>query len=108
MGGVADNYGRRNTYLLSLFFSSLGCIVLYLAHHLTLIISAAIMLFGVSRAVYSGTLDAWFYERFQCTKGKHSYHSALAKINMIVTLGLATGSLIGGCLPNIAKNSPFT
>ncbi|WP_245696573.1 MFS transporter [Vibrio xiamenensis] len=106
LGGVADRYGRKNTYLVSLLLNSFACIVLYFAYHLALITLAAVLL-GVARAVYSGTLDAWFYDRFQYTQGNGSYHSALAKINVVVTLGLAIGSLIGGWLPDIAKNSPF-
>jgi MFS family permease len=70
----------------------------------TFVLLAAALL-GASRAVYSGTLDAWLYDAFHQVEGKQTYHSALAKINVAVTIGLAVGSLIGGWLPDIASNS---
>lgn len=106
LGGVADTYGRRKTYLLSLLVSTSGCIVLYNAHDLPFILIAA-MLLGLSRAVYSGTLDAWFYDRFQHKQGDHSFHAALAKVSVMITIGLAVGSLIGGALPDSAIYSFF-
>ncbi len=105
LGSLADTYGRRRTYLVSLLLNSLGCFVLYLANEVTFVLLAAALL-GASRAVYSGTLDAWFYDAFHQAQGKQTYHSVLAKINVAVTIGLAVGSLIGGWLPDIAFNSP--
>lgn len=105
LGSLADTYGRRRTYLVSLLLNSLGCFVLYLANEVTFVFLAAALL-GASRAVYSGTLDAWFYDAFHQAQGKQTYHSALAKINVAVTIGLAFGSLIGGWLPDIAFNLP--
>ncbi len=104
LGSLADTYGRRGTYLVSLLLNTLGCFVLYLANEVTFVLLAAALL-GASRAVYSGTLDAWFYDVFHQAQGKQTYHSALAKINVAVTIGLAVGSLIGGWLPDIASNS---
>lgn len=103
LGSLADTYGRRRTYLVSLLLNGLGCLALYLANDFTLVL-LAVALLGSSRAVYSGTLDAWFYDAFHHAQGVQSYHSALAKINVAVTIGLAVGSLIGGWLPDIASN----
>ncbi|MEI8593175.1 MFS transporter [Photobacterium sp. Hal280] len=104
LGGVADTYGRRKTYLISLLVNILGCIVLYFADGLPLILIAA-MLLGTAKAVYSGTLDAWFYDSFRRQPGQQSFHSAIATINVFVTLGLAAGSLIGGWLPDFSTRS---
>lgn len=104
LGGVADTYGRRKTYLFSLLVNILGCIVLYFADGLPLILLAA-MLLGTAKAVYSGTLDAWFYDNFRRQPGHQSFHSAIATINVFVTLGLAVGSLLGGWLPDFTTRS---
>ncbi|MBV7263839.1 MFS transporter [Photobacterium sp. WH24] len=104
LGGVADTYGRRKTYLISLLVNILGCIVLYFADGLPFILIAA-MLLGTAKAVYSGTLDAWFYDSFRRQPGQQSFHSAIATIHVFVTLGLAAGSLIGGWLPDFASRS---
>lgn len=99
LGGVADKFGRKRVYLLSLVVNVLGCIALYLASDLLLLMASAILL-GASRAIYSGTLDAWFYDSFSKAQGQLSYHQAISIINVVVTVGLALGSLIGGWLPN--------
>ncbi|WP_330960707.1 MFS transporter [Photobacterium sp. 53610] len=106
LGGIADTYGRRKTYLFSLLMNILGGIVLFIADSLPLILFAAALL-GASNAVYSGTLDAWFYDSSRHTQGNQSFHSALAIINVFVTIGLATGSLIGGWLPDSSASSFF-
>lgn len=99
LGGVADKYGRKNTYLFSLLVNVLGCIALYFATDLKLLLCAAFLL-GSARAIYSGTLDAWFYDSFQSLPGEQAFHNAVAKVNVMVTIGLAAGSLIGGLLPD--------
>ncbi|WP_087025084.1 MFS transporter [Thaumasiovibrio subtropicus] len=100
LGSVADKYGRRSTYILSLWVSILGNMLLLAANHLLSITLAATLL-GAARALYSGTLDAWFYQRFHELNDDQpdNFHSALAKVNIAVTLGLAFGALIGGALP---------
>ncbi|WP_428774405.1 MFS transporter [Vibrio sp.] len=104
LGGVADKYGRKNTYLWSLVVNIFGCIALYFAADVyTLMLSA--FLLGGARAIYSGTLDAWFYDRFNSAQGGLTYHQAIAKVNVLVTLGLALGALIGGWLPDYVVES---
>ncbi|MFB9216211.1 MFS transporter [Vibrio sinaloensis] len=104
LGGVADQVGRRKTYLCSLLVTAFGVTaLLFSASFISIVFSAALL--GAARAIYSGTLDAWFYDAYALTCGATSYHSALAKVNVWVTLGLAIGSLIGGYLPNIASDS---
>lgn len=100
LGGVADKYGRKNIYLLSLVVNAMGCLVLYFAENSLLLILIAAFLFGSSRAIYSGTLDAWFYDKFHSINGNVSYHKAISIINVMVTIGLAFGSLLGGILPD--------
>lgn len=106
LGGVADKYGRRNTYLFSLLVNVSGCIALYFATDLKLLLCAAFLL-GSARAIYSGTLDAWFYDSFQSLPGKQEFHNAVAKVNVMVTIGLAAGSLIGGLLPDFVARTPL-
>ncbi|KHT62064.1 hypothetical protein RJ45_19265 [Photobacterium gaetbulicola] len=104
LGGVADRYGRKATYLGSLVVNILGCSALLYVTELVEVLFSAFML-GASRAIYSGTLDAWFYDAFQqcrqqCRQRKLTFHTAQSYVNMSVTLGLALGSLLGGWLPD--------
>ncbi|MFT5708956.1 MAG: DHA1 family quinolone resistance protein-like MFS transporter [Oceanospirillaceae bacterium] len=104
LGSVADKYGRKNTYLFSLIVNTLGCVALYFATDLSLLLVAAFLL-GGARAIYSGTLDAWFYDSFHKTEGELTYHQAISKVNVMVTVGLALGSILGGWLPDYVVNS---
>lgn len=106
VGGLADTIGRKKTYSYSLVLTLLGCLNLLYANSLSSILISAMFL-GASRAVYSGTLDAWFYDAFARIPGDNSYHTAMAKVNVFVTVGLATGCLLGGVLPNSMVSSYF-
>ncbi len=106
VGGLADTIGRKKTYSYSLVLTLLGCLNLLYANSLSSILISATFL-GASRAVYSGTLDAWFYDAFARIPGDNSYHTAMAKVNVFVTVGLATGCLLGGVLPNSMVSSYF-
>ncbi|WP_456294808.1 MFS transporter [Vibrio sp. AK197] len=100
LGGIADKYGRRNIYLLSLVVNVIGCLTLYFASDSFLLIITAAFFLGTSRAIYSGTLDAWFYDTFHTIRGELTYHKAISIVNVMVTIGLAIGSLVGGWLPD--------
>ncbi|WP_353500105.1 MFS transporter [Vibrio sp. CB1-14] len=112
LGSLADKYGRKLTYLLSLLLNLVGAISLYFAANIQTFCLTAIIL-GAARAVYSGTLDAWFYDYFQASSGTKTFHSASAIVNLMTTLGLAIGAYLGGLLPNIgiavlhSANSPY-
>ncbi|MFS1465905.1 MFS transporter [Vibrio lentus] len=106
VGGLADTIGRKKTYSYSLVLTLLGCLNLLYANSLSSILISAMFL-GASRALYSGTLDAWFYDAFARIPGDNSYHTAMAKVNVFVTVGLATGCLLGGVLPNSMVSSYF-
>lgn len=102
LGGIADKYGRKKIYLLSLVVNILGCFILYLASNSFFTIIIAAFFLGASRAIYSGTLDAWFYDTFHTAKGNLTYHKAVSIVNVVITIGLAIGSLLGGWLPDYA------
>ncbi|MGF1737043.1 MFS transporter [Photobacterium satsumensis] len=112
LGGIADRYGRKTIYLLSLIINILGCCVLLYASGIGPLLVAACFL-GASRAIYSGTLDAWFYDSFQLcpahdpenSRGMLTFHSAQAYVYVSVTVGLAAGSVFGGWLPDYMVTS---
>ncbi|ORT51216.1 hypothetical protein ST37_07700 [Vibrio sp. qd031] len=110
LGGMADRFGRMRTYQCSLLVNIAGFTALYFATDFTSLIIAASFL-GAARAIYSGTLDAWFYDAFKhagsSTEAELNYHSALARVNVFLTLGLALGSLLGGILPSTNLSADF-
>ncbi|WP_260261419.1 MFS transporter [Vibrio intestinalis] len=106
LGVLADKIGRLTTYLVSLAVMILGSVALLIADSFISVAFAALLL-GSARAIYSGTLDAWFYDAFSLAKGKMTFHRALAKVNFMVTIGLALGALAGGYLGRWAPFIPF-
>ncbi|MCL9779952.1 MFS transporter [Vibrio sp. S4M6] len=106
LGRFADTFGRKHTYLISLVVSILGYSVFYVSSGFTEL-AISVCLLGMSRAVYTGTLDAWFYDAFKNTSGNRTYFSCLALVNVMTTLGLATGSLIGGQVAKYSSYIPF-
>jgi MFS family permease len=64
---------------------------------------AGYLLYGVARALSSGSMDAWFVDEFALHHPDGNLQQALAKANVIIPLGLAVGSLVGGALPMLAS-----
>lgn len=98
-GGVADRHGRKVVYQLSMGVNCIGTSSLLFASSLLPII-AAVVLLGLSRALYSGTLDAWFYDRFIGLKGNFDYFKATSIVSVFITIGLSLGALTGSYLPS--------
>ncbi|MCX4025879.1 MFS transporter [Endozoicomonas sp. SM1973] len=98
LGGVADQYGRKLVYQLSLVMNSIGIGVVLIANgFLSILLGVALL--GLARAMYSGTLDAWFYDAFTKAEGEMDFHQSTSYVVFAVTAGLAIGSLSGGILP---------
>jgi MFS family permease len=99
-GGLADTIGRKRTYLLSCVFSLLAGFALLISWDL-LTAALALVVYGVARALSSGTMDAWFVDEFKKEHGEQGLQKALAKAGFFTPLALACGSLLGGALPMI-------
>jgi DHA1 family quinolone resistance protein-like MFS transporter len=99
-GGLADSYGRKNVALLSQAFSLLSNLVLIVAFALPWFFLGAFLL-GVSRALNSGSLDAWYVDSLQADDQDVDLQAALAQANTITLLALGAGTLAGGALPSL-------
>lgn len=99
-GSLADRLGRKKVFLIGeacLFFVVIG---FWLADSFqALLLVMAIN--GLSTALFSGTIDALFVERFNQTKGASSTNlmEAQAQVGMFQVLGLAIGAVSAGLLP---------
>jgi len=100
-GGLSDSIGRKRVYIYSLMVSMISGTVLLLATGLPMFL-AGYLLYGVARALSSGSMDAWFVDEFALHHPDGNLQEALAKANVIIPLGLAVGSLVGGALPMLA------
>ncbi len=102
-GIMADVIGRKKTFCLSLFVSLLSFLFILIGHGV-LIMCIGIILYGVSRALFSGSFDALFIDSYIDTFGKDKLHSITTRLSVLSTLGLSVGALSGGFFPKIVND----
>ncbi|MCT8161390.1 MFS transporter [Pseudoruegeria sp. SHC-113] len=99
-GGVADSLGRKPVFL-SAVVASLISIALFLSSSGFPGLALSFAFIGFGRALRSGTLDAWFVEGFWAAAPRVDVQPALARAQWANALGLATGAVLGGLLPDV-------
>jgi MFS family permease len=99
-GGMADAIGRKRVYTASLGVSMLALIFLLFGRDF---ISLAIgfVIYGVARALSSGSIDAWFVDEFNREHPEGNLQKALGTANVFIPIGLALGALVGGLIPTL-------
>lgn len=97
-GGLADALGRKRVYLFSLIATLLGVITVAVGRGFWQIVPG-IVLWGIGRALSSGTIDAWFVDEFHRLAPEGNLQQATAVANVFIPIGLCLGSLLGGVLP---------
>lgn len=97
-GGLADSIGRKTVNVISLFVLLFAFISLTLSEGI-LSFYFSFSLLGASRALSSGTLDAWFVEALG-VEDSGKLQKAFALHGVFITLGLGAGSFLGGALPS--------
>lgn len=99
-GGLADSIGRKPVFLTAVV-ASLISIVLFLSTSNLYVLAVSFAFIGFGRALRSGTLDAWFVETFRAKAPDVDVQPALAKAQWANAVGLASGAVLGGLLPDI-------
>ncbi len=99
-GGLADSIGRKPVFLTAVI-ASLISLMLFLSSSNFYVLAFSFAFIGFGRALRSGTLDAWFVETFKTTAPNVDVQPALAKAQFANAIGLATGAILGGLLPDI-------
>ncbi len=99
-GGLADTIGRKPVFLAAVV-ASLASLALFLATSDFTVLAVSFALIGFGRALRSGTLDAWFVERFKAEAPNVDVQPALARAQWANATGLAVGAVLGGLLPDV-------
>jgi len=97
-GGLADTIGRKRVYILSRIFQIVTGGILLVANGFPLVMAAFITM-GISRALSSGSMDAYFIDALESAGKGEDLQRPLALMGMFAPAGIAAGSLLGGWLP---------
>ncbi|MEL7646757.1 MAG: MFS transporter [Sedimentibacter sp.] len=100
-GIMADVFGRKKTFCLSLLISSIGFAIIYFGRGF-LAMCAGIMFYGFSRALASGSFDALFIDYYIEHNGSDKLHNITTRLAVLEALGLAAGAISGGFFPKLA------
>jgi len=102
-GIIADLMGRKKTFCLSLIMSLIFSAVIFGGHGF-LILCIGISVYGLSRALSSGSFEALFIDSYINEFGKDKLHNITTRLNVLDAMGLSAGALTGGFFPDISKN----
>ncbi len=100
-GIMADMIGRKKTFSLSLIISAISFMFILFGQGLVLM-CIGMMLYGLNRALASGSFDALFIDTYINSFGKEKLHNITTRLSILEASGLLAGAISGGYLPKIS------
>ena len=100
-GIMADVFGRKKTFVLSLATFAVS-FLLFLTSKGLISLCIVMMLYGLGRALGSGSYDALFIDYYIDNFGKDKLHNITTRLSVLEALGLSAGALSGGFFPKIS------
>ena len=97
-GSLADIIGRKQVTIWAALLMMFGFGVFLTAFSFPMLLLGG-MIYGASRALASGALDAWFVDTVQAHDPEIDLQPLFAKAGAMTLLGLALGTLLGGIIP---------
>jgi len=104
-GGLADAVGRKRVALVAFALAALYNLVFLFAFSFPTLL-LAMFLYGVSRALSSGALDAWFVDALQAADARVDLQASLAGAETVSLLALGLGTVLGSALPRLFAGLP--
>lgn len=106
LGGLADGIGRKPVFMLSVvaFLLSILTLILFDGYWPTML---SLVFMGARMALMSGTLSAWFVEKFKRLAPEFSTQPVLAKNQFASACGLAISSVLSGVIADFFGLSLF-
>jgi MFS family permease len=99
-GIFADLRGRKNALLLSCAAYAVSFSLILLSGHFVILLAAMIFQ-GAGRAFASGSIDALIIEDTVARRGEAAVAGAVSGLAVLQGIGVASGALAGGLLPNL-------
>ena len=94
-GIIADIFGRKKTFVSSLIIFTLSFSLLLMRNGFV-VLCIVMMLYGLGKALASGSFDALFIDYYIDTFGKDKLHNVTTRLSVLEALGLSAGALSGG------------
>ncbi len=101
-GIIADVFGRKNSFCLSIVISILSLITFLMGKGF-IFLCIGIILYGLSRALSSGSFEAMFIDYYIDNYGKEKLHNITTRLGVLEALGMSAGALSGGYFPEISN-----
>lgn len=94
-GGLADSFGRKRLFLLARSLKIVSLLFFLIMHSVPGFVLGT-FLWGMSRALGSGTMGAWFVDEHKRIASSAPLQASLAKVETAVLLSLGFSTLFGG------------
>lgn len=101
-GIMADIFGRKKTFVLSLIIFTLSFSLLLIGRGF-LVLCLVMILYGLAKALASGSFDALFIDYYIDNFGKDKLHNITTRLSVLEALGLSAGALSGGFFPEVSE-----
>lgn len=100
-GMLADMIGRKKIFVISGILYFIASLALLFLHGFALLIPI-IILWGAGRAFATGSIDALMIDEYIELYGTDNLSSITSQLSVMETVGLSTGTIVGGTLPSIS------
>lgn len=101
-GMMADIFGRKKVFVLSLLVFTISFSLLLISKGF-IVLCIVMILYGLGRALASGSFDALFIDYYIDTFGKDKLNNITTRLSVLEALGLSAGALSGGFYPEVSS-----
>jgi len=105
-GALTDRYGKRISFLLSLFSTSLAFLVIASTRSF-FVMSAAFALWGFASSFETGTYSAFLFDSLKELNSESAYERLFGRVTTLQILASALGGVIAGYLAGIDLSLPI-
>ena len=106
-GGFADAFGRGPVLVAATAIDAVALVVFFGARSIAILV-VVYVLRGVSRALDSGPLDAWYVDAVLADDPDAHYETGLAHGTAVLSSAIAFGALVSGGLVALGGAGPFS
>ena len=100
-GYIGDLFSRKHTLIISIILWIIGHLLLIFADGFALVLLAE-LIFGITIAFISGTLEAYLYDLLKKRHRESIFHKKYAKMKMLYNLSLTFATLTGAFIYQFA------